>query len=325
MPGGRHMYANTVPGEWPGRSGQQRHYVNLNGPAVTLIGDARAPGRQRGTASRAGGSRLLRYAWAAAPGGLAATVGLGLAGTALILAQAGLLAHALATAARGSGTAAALGGTLLALLAVVMARAAVTDGGEVAALRAAATVKSRLRRALADRSVRLGPVWLGGQRAGEIAALATRGLDGLDSYFARYLPQLVLAVAVPIAVLFWAAAADWISAVVIGVTLPLIPVFAVLVGLAHQGSDAAAVAVAGHALRALPRRGGGTAHPQGVRPRQGAGKGDREGHRRAPDGHHVDAPGGVLVRPGTGADRRGSHRAGRGRGGAAAAVWPPGI
>ena len=68
-----------------------------------------------------------------------------------------------------------------------MARAAVTYGGEVAALRAAATVKSRLRRALADRAVRLGPVWLGGQRTGEIAALATRGLDGLDSYFARYL------------------------------------------------------------------------------------------------------------------------------------------
>ncbi|MGH3153756.1 MAG: thiol reductant ABC exporter subunit CydD [Streptosporangiaceae bacterium] len=175
-------------------------------------------------------SRLLRYAWAAAPGYLAVAVCLGLAGTALILAQAGLLAHALAAAGRGSSTAAALTGTLLVLLAVVMARAAASYGAEVAALRAAASVKSRLRRALADRSVRLGPVWLGGQRAGEIAALATRGLDGLDSYFARYLPQLVLAVAVPIAVLIRVAAADWISAVVIAVTLPLIPVFAVLVG-----------------------------------------------------------------------------------------------
>jgi ATP-binding cassette, subfamily C, bacterial CydD len=223
------MYTNTVPGRWPGRSDQKRHYVNLDALGATLINGGRAR-RQRGTAARAAGSRLLRYAWAAAPGYLAATVGLGLAGTALILAQAGLLAHALATAAQGSGTAAALGGTLLALLAVVMARAAVTYGGEVAALRAAATVKSQLRRALADRSVRLGPVWLGGQRAGEIAALATRGLDGLDSYFARYVPQLVLAVAVPIAVLVRVAAADWISAVVIGVTLPLIPVFAVLVG-----------------------------------------------------------------------------------------------
>ena len=172
--------------------------------------------------------RLLRYA-RSARGYLVVTVALGLAGTALILAQAGLLAHALATAARGD-VAAALTGTLVALLVVVAARAAVSYGGEVTALRAAATVKSQLRRALTAHSLRLGPLWLGGQRAGEIATLSTRGLDGLDSYFARYLPQLVLAVLVPIAVLARVAAADWISAVVIAVTLPLIPVFAVLVG-----------------------------------------------------------------------------------------------
>jgi len=172
--------------------------------------------------------RLLRYA-RAARGYLVVTVALGLAGTALILAQAGLLAHALATAARGE-VAGALAGTLTALLIVVLMRAAVSYGGEVTALRAAATVKSQLRSALTARALRLGPGWLGRQRAGEIATLSTRGLDGLDSYFARYLPQLVLGVLVPIAVLARVAAADWISAVVIAVTLPLIPVFAVLVG-----------------------------------------------------------------------------------------------
>jgi ATP-binding cassette, subfamily C, bacterial CydD len=177
---------------------------------------------------RAVDPRLLQQA-RAARGYLAVTIGLGLAGAALILAQAGLLAHALAAAARGTGTA-ALAGTLLALLAVVLGRAAVTGGGEAAALRAAAAVKSQLRRALAGHALRLGPGWLAGQPAGEVAALATRGLDGLDPYFARYLPQLVLAVVVPAAVLARVAAADWISAVIIGVTLPLIPVFAVLVG-----------------------------------------------------------------------------------------------
>jgi ATP-binding cassette subfamily C protein CydD len=172
--------------------------------------------------------RLLRYA-GAARGYLVVTVALGLAGTALILAQAGLLAHALAAAARGD-VVATLAGTLTALLIVVAARAAVSYGGEVTALRAAATVKSQLRSAVTARALRLGPGWLGGQRVGEIATLSTRGLDGLDPYFARYLPQLVLAVLVPIAVLARVAAADWISAVVIAVTLPLIPVFAVLVG-----------------------------------------------------------------------------------------------
>jgi len=171
--------------------------------------------------------RLLRHA-RAARGYLIAAVGFGLAAAALILAQAGLLARALATAARP--TAAPLWDTLLALLAVVAARAAVAYGGEAAALRAAATVKSQLRRALAARALGLGPAWLGGQQTGKITTLATRGLDGLDPYFARYVPQLILAVAVPIAVLARVAAADWISALVIAVTLPLIPMFAVLVG-----------------------------------------------------------------------------------------------
>ena len=172
--------------------------------------------------------RLLRYA-GAVRAHLVVAIVLGLAGTGLILAQAGLLAHALAVAGRGD-VAAELSGTLAALLVVMTARAAVSYGGEVSALRAAATVKSQLRRAVTAHALRLGPSWLGGQRAGEITTLSTKGLDGLDSYFARYLPQLVLSVLVPIAVLARVAVADWISAVLIAVTLPLIPVFAVLVG-----------------------------------------------------------------------------------------------
>lgn len=173
--------------------------------------------------------RLLRYA-GAVRGYLVITVLSGVLGTALVLAQAGLLARALAGAAHGlPGT--ALRGTLAALLAVVLSRAVAAFGAEAAALRAAARVKSQLRRRLAAHLLRLGPAWLGGQHPGELTTLATRGLDALDPYFARYLPQLVLACLVPVAVLARVAAADWVSAVIIAVTLPLIPVFAVLVGL----------------------------------------------------------------------------------------------
>jgi ATP-binding cassette, subfamily C, bacterial CydD len=122
--------------------------------------------------------RLLRYA-RAARGYLVVAVLLGLAVTGLILAQAALLAHALATAARGTG-ASALGGTLLLLLVVVAARGAAAYGGEAAALRAAARVKSQLRRKLTAHCLRLGPAWIGGQQPGRLAALATRGLDALD-------------------------------------------------------------------------------------------------------------------------------------------------
>ncbi len=180
--------------------------------------------------------RLLRYA-AAARGYLVLTVGLGLATTALILAQAGLLARALAAPAAGIGVA-ALGATLAVLLAVLAARAVAAYGGELAALRAAAAVKSQLRRKLTAHVVRLGPAWLGGQQTGELATLSTKGLDALDPYFARFLPQLVLAFLVPVAVLIRVGLADWISAVIIAVTLPLIPVFAVLIGLQTRAQTA---------------------------------------------------------------------------------------
>jgi ATP-binding cassette, subfamily C, bacterial CydD len=173
--------------------------------------------------------RLFRHA-RAARGYLIVTVALGVVTTGMVLAQAELLARLLAGAARGSGLA-VFSTALLALLAVVAVRAAAAYGGEVAALRAAATVKSQLRLGLAAQLQRLGPAWLGRQQPGEITTVATRGLDSLDPYFARYLPQLVLACLVPAAVLATVASADWISAVIIAVTLPLIPVFAVLVGL----------------------------------------------------------------------------------------------
>jgi ATP-binding cassette subfamily C protein CydD len=172
--------------------------------------------------------RLLTRA-RAARGFLAATVALELAATAALLAQAGLLAGALAGAARGTGIAALAPG--LAGLGLVLAcRAAAAAGAQVTALRAAAAVATGLRRELSAHCLALGPAWLAGQQAGEITTLMTRGLDGLDGYFARYLPQCLLAVVVPLAVLVRVLLADWISAVIIAVTLPLIPVFAVLTG-----------------------------------------------------------------------------------------------
>jgi ATP-binding cassette subfamily C protein CydD len=173
--------------------------------------------------------RLFRIA-RAARGYLACTTVLGLVVTGLILAQAGLLADLLAGAVRGTG-AGALAGTLVTLAVVLAARAAASYGTEATALRAAAAVKSALRRALTAKVVRLGPSWLSWQQPGEIATLSTRGLDALDPYFARYLPQLMLACVVPVAVLVRVAMADWISALVIALTLPLIPVFGVLIGL----------------------------------------------------------------------------------------------
>ncbi|HWC36610.1 MAG TPA: thiol reductant ABC exporter subunit CydD [Mycobacteriales bacterium] len=167
--------------------------------------------------------RLNRFA-SAVKGYLATTVGIGLLTTALVLAQAGLLAHVIAHAHDGL---ASLRTSLVVLAAAVTGRALATYGGEVTALRAAASIKSQLRLAVASRLAVDGPP----AATGRTTTLITRGLDALDPYFARYLPQLVLALLVPVAVLIRVATADAVSAITIAVTLPLIPVFMVLIGL----------------------------------------------------------------------------------------------
>ncbi len=81
-----------------------------------------------------------------------------------------------------------------------------------------------------EQVARLGPAGIDRERSGSLVVLATSGIDALDSYFARYLPQLFLAVIVPVTVVIVALGADWISAVIIAVTIPLIPLFMSLVG-----------------------------------------------------------------------------------------------
>ena len=173
--------------------------------------------------------RLLRYARPARAylAGLV-VVTIGVAG--LVILQAQLLATAIAGAFSGGLDRPALEGTIAVLAAVVAGRAALSWAIEALSYRASAGVKSQLRRDLLRHSVELGPRWLATRRAGELTTLTTVGVDALDAYFARYLPQVVLAVVIPLAVVARLLAADPLSAVIIIVTLPLIPLFMALVG-----------------------------------------------------------------------------------------------
>ncbi|MFJ4785951.1 thiol reductant ABC exporter subunit CydD [Streptomyces sp. NPDC088794] len=177
--------------------------------------------------------RLLRYA-RATRAFMMAVVGLGAVGAALVIAQAMLIAEIVVGAFQHGMSVAELRTPLLLLAAVAVGRALVAWLTELAAHRASAAVKSELRGRLLERSVALGPGWLSGQRTGSLVALATRGVDALDDYFSRYLPQLGLAVVVPVAVLARIVTEDWVSAAIIVGTLPLIPVFMILIGWATQ-------------------------------------------------------------------------------------------
>lgn len=173
--------------------------------------------------------RLLRYARATRTF-LFVSVGLGALSALLIVCQAWLLADVVAGAFSDHESLARLQTPLIVLLGVIVARAVVAWGAELAASSSSARAKSQLRGALLERVAGLGSSSSRRERSGELAVLATRGVDALDGYFSLYLPQLLLAVIVPLVILVAVVWNDWISAAIIAFTIPLIPLFMALVG-----------------------------------------------------------------------------------------------
>ncbi|WP_412178035.1 thiol reductant ABC exporter subunit CydD [Pseudarthrobacter chlorophenolicus] len=114
-------------------------------------------------------------------------------------------------------------------MAGVVLRSVTVWGQAVAARRAALGIKEELRAGLLERTLRNG-VRETGPADGGLAVLATRGLDALDSYYTQFLPALVNCAAVPLLLGARILFADWVSAIVIVLTVPLVPLFMVLIG-----------------------------------------------------------------------------------------------
>jgi thiol reductant ABC exporter CydD subunit len=129
--------------------------------------------------------------------------------------------------------------TVVGLLAlVVLGRAVLSTIGETLAQRAATRTSAQLRESLLEHVVRLGPIWLSGERRGQVATLATRGVDSVEPYVARYLPSLVIAVIVPLTVGVAILTQDFVAALIVAFTAPLIPVFMALIGVYTQSATA---------------------------------------------------------------------------------------
>jgi ATP-binding cassette subfamily C protein CydCD len=109
--------------------------------------------------------------------------------------------------------------------------------GTVAA-REAVTAKTRIRGELAER------IADGGVDSGSAAVLATTGVDDLDDYYGSVIPAAVSALVVPVVLGARILSLDWLSAVVIAVTLPLVPLFMALIGMhTRERTDAASRAL----------------------------------------------------------------------------------
>lgn len=116
------------------------------------------------------------------------------------------------------------------LVGIFLVRTVVAFLTEYTALRASAGAKRELRQAAMRRIMNRGPTWLARRNTGDLTQLVTRGVDGLDAYFARYLPQLILAVVVPLTLTLVVLSQDLTAALIVLVTVPLIPIFMILIG-----------------------------------------------------------------------------------------------
>jgi ATP-binding cassette subfamily C protein CydCD len=150
-------------------------------------------------------------------------------------------------------------GKLVLLVGAVISRAFLGWAIQVVGTRAAAGAKEELRASVLDTALDRGPEWIAAEGPTSLTVLATKGLDALDGYFVTYLPALVTAAVVPVTVGAAVLFADWPSAVVVAATLPLIPVFAILIGKYTQDRVArsadATTRLSAHLLeliRALP-------------------------------------------------------------------------
>ncbi|MDX1467664.1 MAG: thiol reductant ABC exporter subunit CydD, partial [Halomonas sp.] len=120
------------------------------------------------------------------------------------------------------------------LAATLCLRALAQWGQEVAGQAASLGIRRRARAELLDHLERLGPVRLTGHHGAGLAQRLVDQVEALDGYFARYLPQQTLAVAVPLMILVVVAWLDWLAALFLLVAAPLIPLFMALVGMGAE-------------------------------------------------------------------------------------------
>jgi thiol reductant ABC exporter CydD subunit len=184
--------------------------------------------------------RLLRFVRSSRLA-LGLTICLGFLGGVFIVLQARFLSQVVSRVFLQGQSLGDLTALLRLLLGVIVLRACFAWGSDVAAKMAAVRIKTDLRHQLFRHILELGPAFVHGEsgetsgvgegiRTGELTNTAVEGIESLDSYFSQYLPQLILAALIPVTFLFVIFPLDRLSAVVLLVTAPLIPLFMILIG-----------------------------------------------------------------------------------------------
>lgn len=177
-------------------------------------------------------SRLARIA----PVNLAVAIAAPVLSGLLLLWQAWLLSHALNLSIAEGATVAEIRPFILTIVGIIALRAAIVWVGERVASQGAERIKMQLRQTLFSILLARGPQWSGSRVSGELASTVIDQTEALDGFFVRYLPSSIAAAFLPLAFGLVLLPVDWIVALLLLITAPLIPVFMALVG---WGAEAA--------------------------------------------------------------------------------------
>ncbi len=151
-----------------------------------------------------------------------------------LVAQAWLLSGILAEAVMRRAPLARLWPQALALLLLAPARFALSVGARDTAQRAAQRLADSLRGRVLRGAQALGPHGLRAEASGDLITQLVDGIDAVQAYFARYLPQALAAVLIPALLLLFVFPADWLSGLILLLTAPLIPLFMTFAGHAAE-------------------------------------------------------------------------------------------
>ncbi|NOH72999.1 cysteine/glutathione ABC transporter permease/ATP-binding protein CydD [Vibrio pectenicida] len=162
---------------------------------------------------------------------LMAAIGLGIIASLFLLAQAALLATILQQLIIEQAPKQQLIPYFLALGVIIAMRALCSWGRELAGYRCGEKVRLYIRQLILDKLRELGPAYIKGKPAGAWATLLLEQVEDMHDFFARYLPQMSLAVLVPIVILAVVFPINWIAGLIFLVTAPLVPLFMALVGM----------------------------------------------------------------------------------------------
>lgn len=194
----------------------------------------------------------LRKQARAVRGWLLLSAALGIIAGLLTLVQMGLLAWAISRLIDTGQSPNTLMGAFVGLVLVVVLRALAQWGQEVSGLEAGLRVRARVRDRLFEHLAALGPVRLSDRHSAGLGTQLIEQVEALDGYFARFLPQLRLAIALPLVILIVVVWLDWLAALLLLLAAPLIPLFMALVGMGAERLNreqfVAVTRLAGHFL-----------------------------------------------------------------------------